>query len=195
MTSNPTDLRELRYEENVRVRGWVIAFLGLLLGGTAGAMTGVAVRNLAGDEPIITGGEAVVFYLTFGFAVLLDVFLLVNFTNLSVTVSNSGVEAGFGVFRKRFSWDQVKSVEVQDYRWMSFGGWGIRYATRGRRAWSQMGVKTGVTFAVDEGGKDRSYFVSSRRPADLASAVRLGIGEPRQAANADETSAPGASTT
>jgi hypothetical protein len=58
-----------------------------------------------------------------------------------------------------------------------------------------MGVKTGVTFAVDEGGKDRSYFVSSRRPADLASAVRLGIGEPWQAAKADETSAPGASTT
>ena len=175
MTLNPTDLRELRHDEGVRAPAWLIGVLALVLGLTAGALTGVAVRNMAGDDPIIEGSEAVVFYITFAIAVLIDLFVLLNFTNLSVTVADKGFEFRYGMFSKSFRWEQIKSARQQEYRWTTYGGWGIRWASQGRRAWSQLGAKEGVVVDVDEGGKARSYFVSSRRAGDLAAVLQSGI--------------------
>ena len=177
MTVNPTDLRQLRHDESVRVPGWVIGVLALLLGLTAGAMTGVAVRNMVGDDPLITGSEAAVFYITFAVAVLLDLFVLLNFTSLSVSVSDRGFEFRYGLFGKSFRWEQLESAEQKEYRWVSYGGWGIRFSTQGRRAWSQLGAKDGVVVKVDEGGKAREYFVSSRKAQDLAAVLQQGIAE------------------
>ena len=52
------------YFEQVRASGRVFSFLGLLLGVTGGSVTGVAVKGLIGD-PLVTGGNAVVFYIAF----------------------------------------------------------------------------------------------------------------------------------
>jgi hypothetical protein len=177
MTNQPHDLRELRFDESVRVAGWVIGVLGLVLGVTAGVLTGVAVRNLAGDDPIISGSDAIFFYVTFAIAILVDLFLLVNFTNLSVTVADRGFEFRYGIFGKLFSWDQISNVKATDYRWITYGGWGIRFSTKGRRAWSQLGVKRGVVIEVDESGRSRRYFVSSRRADELAKVLSRGIGD------------------
>lgn len=178
MTTQKYDLRQLKFDESVRVPGWMIGVLGLVLGVTAGALTGVAVRNMVGDEPIITGYEAAVFYVTFALAILLDVFLLFNFTNLSVSVADRGFEFRYGVFGKSFTWDQITSVKATDYRWITYGGWGIRFSTKGRRAWSQLGVKRGVVIDVTEGTHARHYFISSKRADELADALSRGIGEP-----------------
>lgn len=166
------------YTENVRVRGWVIGILGLALGVTAGVMTGIAIRNMVGDEPIIEGANAAIFYATFAFAVLLDVFVLFNFTNLAVSVGAAGIEFRYGMFAKKLKWEQVKSAEPQGYSWKTFGGWGIRFSTQGRRAWSQLGVRTGVVVAVSEDGHDRSYFVSSRKPDALQAAIQEWVPSP-----------------
>ena len=152
-----------------------IGLLGLILGVTAGVLTGVAIRNLVGDEPIISGSEATVFYVTFALAVVIDMFLLLNFTNLSVRVTESGFSFRYGMFGKSFSWDQMKSVKATDYKWITYGGWGIRFSTKGRRAWSQIGAKRGVVVEVVEGGKERSYFVSSKRADELAESISLGL--------------------
>lgn len=177
MTTQPHDLRELRHDESVRVPGWVIGILGLVLGVTAGGLTGVGIRNLVGDEPIISGSEAAVFYVSFAFAVLLDLFLLINFTNLSVSVADRGIEFRYGMFGKSFIWDQISGVEATDYSWITYGGWGIRYSTKGRRAWSQLGAKRGVVINVNEGKSERRYFVSSKRADELASVLSRGISE------------------
>lgn len=190
MTNQPHDLRELRFDESVRVPGWVIGLLGLVLGVTAGVLTGVAVRNLAGDEPIISGAEAAIFYVTFALAVLLDLFLLINFTNLSVSVADRGIEFRYGLFGKSLTWGQITAAEASDYRWITYGGWGIRFSTKGRRAWSQLGVKRGVVIEVDEGGNSRRYFVSSKRADELAIVLNRGISE-MTLAHENESSVPG----
>jgi hypothetical protein len=189
MTSQLHDLRDLKFDEGVRVPGWVIGILGLVLGVTAGALTGVAIRNLIGDEPLISGAEAAIFYVTFALAVLLDVFILFNFTNLTLSVSESGFECRYGLFGKSFKWEQINSAEVSDYRWITYGGWGIRYSTKGRRAWSQLGAKQGVVLNVTEGSSERHYFVSSKRPDELLDALNRGIG-PKDSSAADENEAP-----
>lgn len=149
-----------------------IGLLGLILGVTAGVLTGVAIRNAVGDDPIITGSEAAVFYVTFALAVVIDLFLLFNFTNLALQVTEHGLRFRYGMFGKNLTWDQIESVEATDYKWIAYGGWGIRYSTNGRRAWSQIGAKRGVVLKVKEGDKARSYFVSSNRADELAEVVR-----------------------
>ena len=163
------------YREGVRVSGKAIGVLGLVLGVTAGALTGVAIRNFVGDEPIIAGGNAAVFYITFALASIIDLFVLVNFTVLSLRVSDSGFEFNYGVFEKKFTWPQIESVERRQHRWVTHGSWGIRWSSQGRRAWSQPGVSEGILVRVREKGKARSYFVSSRRPEELERALREGV--------------------
>ncbi len=175
MSNQPADGRQPAFSESVWLPLWGIGILGLVLGVTAGVLTGVAIRNVAGDEPIISGSEATVFYVAFALAVLVDIFLLFNFTNLSVRVTGSGLSFRYGMFGKSFSWEQITSVEATDYRWIAYGGWGIRFSTKGRRAWSQLGVKRGVVVAVTEGKNKRSYFISSRKADELAEALDRGI--------------------
>lgn len=175
MTTSQSQPSSSDYTESVRVPGWMIGVLGLVLGVTAGVMSGVAIRNVVGDDPIIEGSSAMIFYVSFALAVLVDVFVLFNFTNLALKTSSEGFEFRYGMFGKSFRWSQIESVESKDYRWITYGGWGIRLSTQGRRAWSQMGVKGGVLIKVGENGKDRSYFVSSRRPDELEAAIQRNL--------------------
>ena len=158
-----------RYEESVRAPVWVYLVLAAPLGIMLGVMTGVAIVGAIG------GGEAVAFYIVMSLAALLNVLLLVNFTSLTVAVTDTGVVFAFGLFRKRFAFDRIRSVEASDYRWTQYGGWGIRFSFGGKRAWSVPGVKRGVLLKVNERGLERSYFVSSGRPDELAKAVSGGL--------------------
>lgn len=187
MNNQSLDSQPIKYSESVWLSLWGIGILGLALGLTAGALTGVAVRNVVGDEPIITGSSAAIFYVTFAFAVLLDMFLLFNFTNLALRVSEEGFGIRYGMFSKTLKWDQIIAVEATDYSWISYGGWGIRFSTKGRRAWSQFGVKRGVVVAVTESGAERRYFVSSRRADELAAALEAGLVRKRGTADSSST--------
>ena len=166
-----TDLRNLVYEENVRAPTWLILVLGLFLGGSAGVVTAVAIRSLVG-EPLMEGGEAAVFYAVLAVYALLALFLLVNFTNLAVTVSTQAVEMRFGLFSKTLLTADISSAEPRKYNWAQYGGWGLRLAMGGRRAWSMPGVPRGVlTTVVEPGRGQKSYFISSRDPEALAAAI------------------------
>ncbi len=173
--------QQIKFSESVWLSLWGIGILGLALGVTAGVLTGVAIRNLVGDEPIISGSGAATFYVAFAAAVVLDIFLLFNFTNLALRVSDDGFGFRYGMFSKSLSWNQINGVEATNYRWVTYGGWGIRFSTKGRRAWSQLGVKRGVIVDVTEGKGQRRYFVSSRRPDELAEALAHGIEQNRPA--------------
>ena len=180
MTNQQADDGQPKFTESVWLSAWGIGLLGLALGVTAGVLTGVAIRNVVGDEPIISGSGAGVFYTAFGIAVLLDVFLLFNFTNLAVRLTEKGFEFRYGMFGKSFTWSQIKAAEASDYSWISYGGWGIRFSTKGRRAWSQLGVKRGVVVDVTEGKHSRRYFVSSRRADELAEAISGQLADRRE---------------
>jgi hypothetical protein len=139
------------------------------LGAVLGIMTGVAVAGL------MEGGEAVAFYIILSLVALLLLLFLVNFTNLTVGVGERELEFAFGLFRKRIRLDQVTSAAPADYRWTEYGGWGIRFALGGKRAWSVPGVKRGVLVTFAENGKERRYFISSDRPEALSQAVTSGL--------------------
>ncbi len=170
MHNNPTDLRTLRFDESVRSPNWVFLLFGAVLGLLAGLLTGLPISGA------LEGSESRVVYGVLGIAMLVILFVMVNFLTLLTTVSDHGLEFRFGLFARRFGWSEIAGAEAKRYNWLSYGGWGIRIAFGGRRAWSLLGVSHGVEVNVT-GRNDRqlTYFVSSARPDEMASALRQGI--------------------
>ena len=157
-----TDIREVLYAEDVRI-GWVLlSLLSGILGIEAAVVTVVAIKSA------LTGPEAIVFYVAMSLSIVVMVFIIVNFTMLSIAVAPSGIEFRYGVFAKRLRFEQIRSAEARRYEWLRYGGWGLRWSTGGRRAWNMPFLSTGVAISVDEGGREREYYVSSRQPEELA---------------------------
>lgn len=95
----------------------------------------------------------------------------VSFRRMRIEVSDAVVRVSFGVLRRSLPLETIRGCEVKRYNWIVYGGWGVRFALGGRRAWSMPGVPGGVEFTVAEGTRVRRYFLSSRYPELLAAAV------------------------
>ena len=156
----------LRYREEVAAPFWLQAVL-------FGALVAVGVALVA---PLFGNGQStasyVVYYVSMVIALALALFAFTSFRSLSVVVSDERLQVGFGPLKKSIPLQAVRSCEVEKYRWLTYGGWGIRFATKGRRAYSMPGVSEGVQVSVEEGTKERRYFVSSHYPERLAAALK-----------------------
>ena len=172
MTYNATDLRSLRFNETLRSPIPVFLIMGALLGVMAGLLTGLPIAG------VIEISAAPFFIVGMGFGTLALTFVMLNFLVLMTTVADDGLEFRFGLFARRFSWEQIRTAEAKRYEWATYMGWGLRGATGGRRAWSIFGVPGGVEVqVVNSRGAELSYFISSARPDEMASALRQGIEE------------------
>ena len=174
LQENPTDLRRLRFNENVRSPNLVYLGSGGLLGLMAGALTALPIAGA------VDGAQALGVYAALGTASLITAFVMLNFLALMTTVSEGGLEFRLGLFARRFSWNQIKRAETKRYQWTAFLGWGVRVAPGGRRAWSLLGVSGGVEVQiVNARGAELSYFISSARGQELAAVLQRGIEEHR----------------
>ena len=69
----------------------MFGFLGLMLGVTAGALTGVAVKGLISD-PVVTGGGAVAFYAAFGISSLMTMYVMLNYVTVVIIMNIKRVD-------------------------------------------------------------------------------------------------------
>lgn len=102
---------------------------------------------------------------------LIAVTTLATFARLDVSVGNDEIVASFWWLKKRLDRAAITNIEVRSYDWKIYGGWGIRYSTKGRRAWTVPFHRTGVAVALTEEGKEREYYFTSRRPDELVAAL------------------------
>lgn len=150
------------YEEVVAT-GWMLV-LTLVPAAISGAIAVAMFR-----DPTMSSGER------FGglAAVLVAGFITgvigVTFSRLRVRVDSQGVRFGFGPFRSALRPDEIEGATSSRYRWLRFGGWGIRWAWNMKdRAYSVPFVGRGVEIRLRNGG---TYFLSSREPEALARAI------------------------
>jgi hypothetical protein len=156
----------LRYQEELPAPLWLQAALLLTIAAPLAAILGSAVD---GED---SWQLRAIFYPMMAIVAALLVFSFVSFLRLRIAVSDEEMQFAFGMLRKSLPLAAIQSCETTKYRWLTYGGWGIRYALGGRRAWSLPGVPEGVEVTVAEGTRVRRYFVSSRFPELLAEAVR-----------------------
>ncbi|MDA1278482.1 MAG: DUF3093 family protein [Chloroflexi bacterium] len=157
------------YYEQIRASGRVFAFLALLLGSTAGALTGVAIRGLF-DEPVITGSSAVIFYAAFGLSTLITVFVMLNYTIMSLRVSDNAVEITVGMRRASVAIGEIGGVRVAETQ----SRMSRAMSAKGRKSpqmWTVMAVGSGVELEIAHGAGTRMWFVASRDPQALHAAI------------------------
>ena len=131
----------------------------------------VPIGTTAGLSTMGTG-EATIFYLFMSLGLVTMLVVAINFLSLEIRITDDRVRFAYGWFSKELPVKELSLVGVEKYNWLTYGGWGLRVSTKGRRAWSMPGVAAGVAIRTSEKGKPRSYFVSSRSPAELAAAIK-----------------------
>lgn len=110
-----------------------------------------------GDVPPILGilGIGVVFVLTSIFG------------KLSIAITDSELTAGFGVLKHKIALDNIEYVEVIQFPWWKYGGFGVRYGLDWSVAYV-INYKTGVRVVPRRG---RVLFFSTNRPGEAADMI------------------------
>lgn len=99
-------------------------------------------------------------------AVVARAFLVVR-----VAVDDDALRVRLGPFGFTLAGDAIEAAGVSPYRWISYGGWGLRWGRdggRSARACSVPFLRSGVAVDATDG---RRYYVSSASPDDLAAAI------------------------
>jgi len=164
------NVQQLNYFQQVKASGRTIAFLGLLLGLTAGVFTGVGLKHLIGD-PLVSGGESLLFYGAFGGSSLITLFVMLNYLMMSLRVSGEGIAIQRGMKSAMLDVDVIVAVRVAETR--SRMSRAASEATKpGKQVsqmWSVMGIGSGVE--IDFLGSDKqevqTWFISSNEPGNL----------------------------
>lgn len=107
------------------------------------------------------------------FVTLFVPLLWVLFSVLRVTVTATTVHVQYGLFGPRVPLDKIERCEAVAYDWKKYGGWGIRRAMDGSKAYNIMGDAgraAKITWR-DEKGKEQVTLVASPYPERLARAI------------------------
>ena len=159
------------FAENLRAPGWMFAFLGLVLGAASGMLTAIGIRQLTGD-PLISGSEALVFYICFGIGVIGIVYVMLGSTLMRTVANEDGLIVSLGVLgtQRTFAWSEIKEIRATNHNIARHGGRGNPFAPSSRKSWTMYGVRSGVEIEVGEDG-DELYFLSSREAEELKRSV------------------------
>ena len=161
-TQSPT------FTENLRAPGWIFAFLGLTLGGVSGGLTAVGIRSF-GDEPLISGSEALLFYVAFAIGIVGIVYVMLNSTLMETKATEDGITVRLGVLgTQRFmARDVITAIRATDHNIARHGGRGNPFAPSSRRSWTMYGVQSGVEIEVDSQDGRQLLFLSSVKADEL----------------------------
>ena len=172
------NVQQLNYFRQVKASGHTIAFLGLLLGLTAGVFTGVGLKHLMG-EPLISGWESLLFYGAFGASSLITLFVMLNYLIMSLRVSSDGIAIQLGMKSATLDVDVIMAVRVAETR--SRMSRAASEATKSGRQvskmWSVMGIGSGVEidFLSADNQEVQTWFISSNEPNTFCEKLQLVI--------------------
>ncbi|NQW20190.1 MAG: hypothetical protein HQ477_05625 [Chloroflexi bacterium] len=165
----------------MKASGRVFGFLGLMLGVTAGALTGVAVKGLISD-PVVTGGGAVAFYLAFSLSTLLTVFVMLNYLMMTLRISSDIFDVRLGMKSGVVTLTDIVAVRVAEPKSRM-----TRAAAQARpdmqsiaKMWSVLGVRSGIEVDIrlndsDSDDKVNTWFIASNDPETLSEKLSAAI--------------------
>jgi hypothetical protein len=150
------------YDESVYASRWFIAVLVVAAAGSLFSAID-ALRDAGGSRLLGAGLPALIAALLIAVAVV--------FGRLRTEAGGNGLRFHFGPFGRTLEAADIRAAAVVPYKWLRFGGWGIRLgrmAGHSVRAYSVPFLRTGVAVETRDGTR---YYVSSRRPEALAAAI------------------------
>ena len=168
-----SEQQETSFTEHLRAPGWIFALLGLMLGGTSGLLTAVGIRNF-GDDPLLSGTEAGIFYACFAFGALGIVYVMLNSTLMETKTTEKGLTVKLGVLgtQRTFAWETISAIRAADHNIARHGGRGNPFSPSSRQSWTMYGVRSGVELEIKVGDDTQVVFVSSREAEGLVAVSR-----------------------
>lgn len=154
-----------RYDESVYAARWMLVVIALAMFATLGA----AIATLFSGDSRQWGVAG----MLVGIGAILGLAELM-FMRLQIEVDQERLRFRFGPFGPTLKLSEIQSAEADPYRWLVFGGWGIRFGRvsgRFMRAYSVPFMRTGVAIETVTGAR---YYISSRQPEALATAILKG---------------------
>ncbi len=154
-------IRLNHYDESIYAARWLLTVIALAMVASLGGALLVLVRE---DAPWWVAAQLGAVGALLGVVEFM-------FMRLRIEVGGERLRFHFGPFGPTLKLSDVRSVEPSPYRWLAFGGWGIRFgrvAGQTVRAYSVPFLRTGVAIETAAG---RRYYASSRRPEVLAAAI------------------------
>ncbi|KKR07036.1 MAG: hypothetical protein UT32_C0015G0020 [Parcubacteria group bacterium GW2011_GWC2_39_14] len=100
---------------------------------------------------------------TLSFVLVLDVFVFWAFREMAVVITDKQLSFGFFIFKKKIDLNKIENVEIQDFKFNNYLGYGIRYGrdnTIGYVPCGGRGLKIKVT------GEKKDFFFICNRPEE-----------------------------
>jgi len=98
---------------------------------------------------------------------LLDIFFIINFYRLKITVTDEKIIFGFGILKRKILLEKISEINIEDFKFNRYMGYGIRVGrdkSYGYIARSGKGIRLKVQ------GK-RDFFITSDNPEQLKSMI------------------------
>ncbi|NQT49270.1 hypothetical protein HQ571_01100 [Candidatus Kuenenbacteria bacterium] len=113
------------------------------------------------SKPIVLdlGGKVILLIV-----LIFNIVVLFYFRELVIIVTESRILFGFGKFRKKFYTGNIESIEIDDYKFSNYLGYGIRY---GRDKSIGYVPRGGKGLRMKFKNEKRIYFFSTDRPDEL----------------------------
>ncbi len=162
--------QQQNFYQMVKASGRAFGFLGLLLGVTAGGLTGVAIKGIIGD-PVVSGSGALTFYAAFGASTLITLYVMFNYVMMNLRISNGVFEIKIGMKSASVNTADISAVRVAETKSrMTRVASQAKGARKISRMWSVLGVGSGIEIDVAQGGtvNAETWFISSNDPDVLS---------------------------
>ena len=154
----------------------MFAFLGLMLGAVSGGLTAVGIRSFT-DDPLISGGESLIFYVSFTIAIVGIVYVMLNSTLMETKATVNGITIKLGVLgtQRTIDWNNITAIRTANHNIARHGGRGNPFAPSDRRSWTMYGVRSGVEIEVSDSHDNQIIFLSSSNGDELVAVAERHI--------------------
>ena len=98
---------------------------------------------------------------------IIDIILFWSFSQLSIKLTSEYLQIGFGIFKKKISFTEIKDVLVQDYQKSIYFGYGIRFGKDKSIGYIARAGR-GIRLKMDK----RDYFFSTDNPEQLQNLIK-----------------------
>lgn len=109
--------------------------------------------------PLDVAGKVILFVVF-----LINLIVLISFRELTITVTDRSIHFGFGKFSKKLYLENLKTVEVAEYKFRNYLGYGIRFGRDNTIGYVPRG---GKGLKLKFRGEKRDYFIISDRIEEL----------------------------
>jgi len=161
--------RNVIYEEKVPFT-W-FAWLALMMFGVTALFLGFLIYSLQNPQNLVDEAPAW-FWLIMTVAFAFVSWLILNFKELVISITDEGVTARYGKFKQFQPWANIAGSDIDRHPGLKYGGYGIRLGWSGGRphiVYNTYGVPL-VELGLKHGKYSKLVF-STRNPEEVAGII------------------------